>query len=458
MLKRVLVANRGEIAARILRACREMNIETVAVFSEADRGSLFTTLATQAICIGNAAAKESYLNQDAILTVAKHTACDAIHPGFGFLSENASFAQAVCDAGITFIGPSPEVIATLGDKSTARKLMQDQGVPVVPGSKGCISTAKEALENAETLGYPVLLKATSGGGGRGMRRVYAAQEMEDSFNSAQAEALACFGEKGLYLEKLIENPRHVEVQILADSLGNIVHLGDRDCTLQRNHQKLLEEAPAQILSEETRARMAADALRGAEAVGYENAGTVEFVVAEDGSYYFIEMNTRIQVEHPVTEMICGINIVREQIRIASGLPLSFTQDEVVFKGHAIECRINAEDPHNDFCPCPGVIDYVHLPSGFGVRVDTVIHPHYEISPYYDSMIAKIIVHGRTRNEAIFRMRRALEETLIGGVSSTVPLHYMLMYNPDYISNHLDTGFLERNLSTLLRPLGEEAKL
>lgn len=458
MLKRVLVANRGEIAARILRACREMNIETVAVFSEADRGSLFATLATRAVCIGPAAAKESYLNQDAILTVAQLCECDSIHPGFGFLSENAEFAKRVRDLGLIFIGPSPEVIATLGDKSTARDLMKKHGVSVVPGSEGLLNTAEEAEQLASVLGYPVLLKATSGGGGRGMRRVFAPEEMEAAFSAAGSESLACFGEKGLYLEKLILNPRHVEIQILGDSHGTIAHLGDRDCTLQRNHQKLLEEAPAQILSEETRASMIEDALKAAHAVDYENAGTVEFVVAEDGSYYFIEMNTRIQVEHPVTEMVTGVNIVREQIRIASGLPLSFAQDDIVFRGHAIECRINAEDPASGFKPCPGLIDYLHLPSGFGVRVDTVIHPQCEVSPYYDSMIAKIIAYGRTRSEAIHRMRRALEETMITGIDTTIPLHYMLMYSPDYMANHVHTGFIDENLDALLQPLNERSAL
>lgn len=455
MLKRVLVANRGEIAARILRACREMNVETVAVFSEADRGSLFATLATQAVCIGPPPAQESYLNQDAILTVAKLWDCDSIHPGFGFLSENAGFAKRVGDQGLSFIGPGPEVIATLGDKSTARELMKGHGVPVVPGSDGLVSTAAEARGIANEIGYPVLLKATSGGGGRGMRRVFSPEEMEAAFNAAQAESQACFGEKGLYLEKLIERPRHVEIQVLADTLGTTVHLGSRDCTLQRNHQKLLEEAPAQILSKETEEAMIDDALRAARAVGYENAGTVEFVVAEDGSYYFIEMNTRIQVEHPVTEMITGINIVREQVRIASGLPLSFAQEEVDFKGHAVECRINAEDPQQGFKPCPGFVDNLHLPSGYGVRVDTAIHPQYEISPYYDSLIAKIITVGRTRNEAISRMRRALEETLVSGVETSIPLQYMLMYSPEYLANRIDTGFIERNLQSLLRPLGKE---
>jgi len=435
-----------------------MSIETVAVFSEADRGSLFSTLATQSFCIGGPLTKDSYLNQDAILTVADHCACDGIHPGFGFLSENAEFAQRVRDLGITFIGPAPDVIAALGDKNNARSLMRKQGVPVVPGSEGLLSTVGEALGLAEEIGYPVLLKASSGGGGRGMRRVHDAQEMEQAFSAAQAEALACFGENSLYLEKLVVNPRHVEVQVLADAFGTTVHLGDRDCTMQRNHQKVLEEAPALVLSEQTRESMLADALLAARSAGYENAGTVEFVVGEDGSYYFIEMNTRIQVEHPVTEMVTGINIVREQIRIASGLPLSFAQEDVEVVGHAIECRINAEDTENGFAPSPGLIDYLHLPSGFGVRVDTVIHPQYMVLPYYDSMIAKVIVHGRTRNEAIHRMRRALEETLITGIKTTIPLHYMLMYNPEYISNQFDTGFLERNIASLLRPLGEGVEL
>jgi len=434
-----------------------MNIETVAVFSEADRDSLFTTLATRAVCIGDAPAKSSYLNQDALLTVATHCGCDGVHPGFGFLSENAEFAQRVCDSGIKFIGPSPEVISLFGNKNRARALMREHGVPVVPGSDGLVATVDEALAIAEGIGYPVLLKAASGGGGRGMRNVFSAQEMQQAFETAQAEALACFGDHDLYLEKLILNPRHIEVQILGDSQGNIVHLGDRDCTLQRNHQKLVEEAPSHVLSDETRAHMAADALKAARAAGYESAGTVEFVVNKDGTYYFIEMNTRIQVEHPVTEMVTGVNIVREQLRIASGLPLQFTQDDIEVKGHAIECRINAEDPENGFAPCPGTIDRLNLPSGYGVRVDTVIHPDFVVSPYYDSMIAKIIVYGRTRNEAILRMRRALEETLISGIKTTIPLDYMLMYNPEYISNAIDTGFFERNLAALLRPLGEGAE-
>ncbi|MDR0888453.1 MAG: acetyl-CoA carboxylase biotin carboxylase subunit [Coriobacteriales bacterium] len=457
MLSKILVANRGEIAARILRACREMNIETVAVFSEADRDALFTTLATHAYCIGGPQPQDSYLNQDAILTVARATGCDGIHPGFGFLSENAQFAARVAEMGITFIGPSSEVINMLGDKNTARALMTSNNVPVVPGSDGLVADAKEACDVAARIGYPVLLKATAGGGGRGIREVDAPEQMEGEFNSARAEATAAFGDGGLYLEKLIVDPRHVEVQILADMFGNTLHLGDRDCSLQRNHQKLLEEAPACAISVETRERMHNAAINAARAAGYVNAGTVEFVVnPTTEEFYFIEMNTRIQVEHPVTEMITGINIVREQIRIASGLPLDFTQDEVVFNGHAIECRINAENPIDGFRPCPGTIDYLHLPSGFDVRVDSVLHHKYVVSPYYDSMIAKLIVHGRTRNEAILRMRRALEETVITGIDTTAPLLYMLMYNPDYLSNRINTGWLEHNLDSLLQPLKEEA--
>ncbi len=458
MLKRILIANRGEIAVRILRTCREMNIETVLVFSEADRDSLPTTLATEAYCIGGPQPKDSYLNQDAILTVAEHTGCDGIHPGFGFLSENAGFAVRARESGMAFIGPPAEVIAALGDKNQARSLMTSHAVPVVPGSEDLIDSTANALLIADELGYPVMIKAAAGGGGRGMRRVDSPDQMQSAFVSASSEAEACFGESAVYLEKLIVNPRHIEFQILADSHGNIVHLGERDCSLQRRHQKMVEEAPAQILSAQQREAMADAAIKAAQAAGYVNAGTVEFVVDQQGNFYFIEMNTRIQVEHPVTEMITGINIVAEQIRIASGLPLRFSQQDICFNGHAIECRINAEDPKRDFCPCPGDIDYLHLPGGFGVRVDSALHSNYRISPFYDSMIAKVIVHGRTRNEAICRMRRALEETLIGGVKTTVPLLYMLMYNPDFINNHIDTGFLERNLDELLQPLGMEVLL
>ncbi|MDR3307429.1 MAG: acetyl-CoA carboxylase biotin carboxylase subunit [Coriobacteriales bacterium] len=457
MLKRILVANRGEIAARILRACREMNIETVAVFSEADRGSLFTTLANRAVCIGAPHASQSYLNQDAIMTTALHTGCDAVHPGFGFLSENPAFAQLVETNGLTFVGPSSSTISLLGDKSAARGLMRQHGIPVVPGSNGTVATAEEALEVARALGFPVLVKAAAGGGGRGMRRVDNEGQMGTGFSAACAEALACFGDAQVYVEKLVVNPRHIEFQILADAHGATIHLGERDCSLQRNHQKVLEEAPAQVLDDEMRTAMGAVAVKAAQAAGYVNAGTVEFIVDGD-AFYFIEMNTRIQVEHPVTEMVTGVNIVREQIRIASGLPLRLTQEEVVIDGHAIECRINAEEPAHGFRPCPGTVEHLHLPNGFGVRVDTALHAGCTLSPYYDSMIAKVIVHGHTRNEAILRMRRALEETVISGVKTNVGLLYMLMYRPEFLGNHIDTGFIERNLDTLLQPVKEEATL
>jgi acetyl-CoA carboxylase biotin carboxylase subunit len=454
MLKRILVANRGEIAARILRACRDMNIETVAVFSEADRGALFTTLANRAICIGPAPASASYLNQEAIITAALGTGCDAVHPGFGFLSESPSFASAVKEAGLVFIGPPAHTIASLGDKNVARELMREAGVPVVPGSVGLIATAQEAKDTAETLGYPVLLKAVAGGGGRGIRRIDGPDEVERALSEAQGEALAFFGDGGVYLEKLIVNPRHIEFQILADEHGAVIHLGERDCSMQRNHQKVLEEAPSQVLSDEQRREMGEASVRAAKAAGYVNAGTVEYLFDASGQFFFIEMNTRLQVEHPITEMVTGVNIVREQIRIASGLPLSITQDEVSLNGHAIECRLNAEDPTSGFRPSPGTIGQLHLPGGFGVRVDTVLHPGYVVSPYYDSMIAKIIVHGATRHEAILRMRRALEETLVAGIATNTSLLYLLMYSPAYLNNVIDTGFLERNLETLLSPMQE----
>ncbi|MDR0905009.1 MAG: acetyl-CoA carboxylase biotin carboxylase subunit [Oscillospiraceae bacterium] len=458
MLKRILVANRGEIAVRILRACREMRIETVAVYSEADRGALFTTLATRAVCIGPAPAKDSYLNMDAVLTVATETECDGLHPGFGFLSENPVFAAKVRECGIVFIGPPGEIIAQLGDKSAARRIMRDAGVPVVPGSDGLVATAAEARKIAEKLGYPVFIKATAGGGGRGMRRADSAAELDGAFSEASGEARAAFGDGGVYVEKLIENPRHIEFQTLADTFGDVIHLGERDCTLQRRNQKVVEESPSPSIDEDTRRAMGAAAVRAAKAAGYVNAGTVEFILDGDGNYYFIEMNTRLQVEHPVTEMVTGVDIVREQIHIASGLALRYTQEDIVTSGHAIECRVNAEDPENDFRPCPGRIDHLHLPGGFGVRVDTGLFPGVEISPYYDSMIAKVIVHGRTRNEAVLRMRRALEELLVTGVKTNHGLLYMLMFSTDFLRSRTDTGFIERNLGALLSPVEKEMSL
>ena len=458
MLKRVLVANRGEIAVRIIRTCREMNIETIAVYSEADRNALFVTLATKSVCIGGNRATDSYLNMNNLIVTALKTGCDSVHPGFGFLSENSEFARLVRENGLIFIGPAPEVMDRMGNKSAARELMREYNVPVVPGSDGTVDNSDEAITIAEKLGYPVLVKASSGGGGRGMRRADSAQELPRAFDEARAEAVACFGDGSMYIEKLIVDPRHIEFQILADNFKNVLHLGERDCSIQRRNQKMLEESPSKALTSELREKMGAAAIMAATAAGYTNAGTVEFVTDSEGNFYFIEMNARIQVEHPVTEMITGIDIVREQIRIASDLPLRMTQEEVTFSGHAIEVRLNAEDPENNFSPCPGRIEYLNLPGGFGVRVDTAMFSGCEISPYYDSMIAKIIVHGHTRNEAILRMRRALEELLAVGVKTNLGLLYMILYNPEFIKGRYDVGFIERNLDNLLKLVSKDMTL
>ena len=449
MFKKILIANRGEIAVRILRACREMNIDAVTVYSTADAESLHAMFAEQAVCIGPPRAADSYLNQEAILTVARATGCDAIHPGYGFLSENAEFADAVRAAGMAFIGPSGDVIRKMGHKSAARALMQSVGVPVVPGSDGLVRTAEEAKAIADRIGYPVLIKATAGDGGRGMRRVYEPETVEDLFREAAAESLACFGSDEMYLEKLIENPRHIEFQILADRYGNVIQLGERDCSVQRKNQKLLEETPSHALTPELRARMGEAAVRAARAAGYENAGTVEFVLAPDRQFYFIEMNTRIQVEHPVTEMVTDMDLVREQIRIAAGLPLKLRQEDVTFRGHAIECRINAEDPSRGFAPCPGRADFVYFPGGPGVRIDTCLYNGYEISPYYDSMAAKIIAWAPSRLEAIRRMRRALEELTVDGLRTNVELMHQILYHPVFVRGNYTTAFLDEHLDTLL---------
>ncbi len=454
MLKRVLVANRGEIAVRIIRACREMDIETVAVYSTADRESLHVQLATRSVCIGGPRAQESYLCQENVLSAALATGCDAVHPGFGFLSENPDFARRVEEAGLIFIGPAPEVIEKMGQKSAARQLMMESGVPVVPGSQGAVETPEEAAALAKELGYPVLIKASAGGGGRGMRRVDAPEDLAEAFATARAEAVACFGDGSMYLEKLILSPKHIEFQILADGQGHVIHLGERDCSIQRRNQKLMEESPSRALTPALREEMGAAAVQAARATGYRSAGTVEFVLDREGRYYFIEMNTRIQVEHPVTEMVTGLDLVKEQLRIAAGLPLSVTQEEVQFSGHAIECRINAEDPANGFLPSPGKVEFLHLPGGCGVRVDTMLYPGYTTSPYYDSMVAKVIVHGSTRLEAIRRMRRALEELMIRGFATNQELEYLILYHPEYLKGQYDTGFLERNLPGLLAERGE----
>ena len=450
MLKRVLIANRGEIAVRIIRACRELDIETVAVYSTADAQSLPVQLATRAVCIGPPRAADSYLNQTAVLTAAVESGCDGVHPGYGFLSENADFADLCARCGLKFIGPSGDVIRRMGNKAAARALMQSAGVPVVPGSDGPVPDAETAAQVAEKIGYPVLLKASAGGGGRGMRRVYDPENLISAFEEARAEAVACFGDGEMYLEKLILNPRHIEFQILADSQGNVVHLGERDCSIQRRNQKLMEESPSRALTDELRARMGRDAVQAARACGYEGAGTVEFVLDSAGNYYFIEMNTRIQVEHPITEMVTGLDLVREQLRIAAGLELPVQQEQVNLTGHAIEVRVNAEDPAHDFRPAPGVTRFLHLPGGCGVRVDTALYNGCELSPWYDSLAAKVIVHAPTRLQAIRRMRRALEELVVEGYPTGADLAHMILYHPDYLKGEYDTGFLAQNLESLLR--------
>lgn len=452
------MANRGEIAVRIIRACRDMNIETVAVYSEVDRDALFVTLSNQAVCVGKKRSAESYLNINNIISAAVKTGCDAVHPGFGFLSENPEFARKVSENGLIFIGPDADVIEKLGNKSEARRLMLEGGVPVVPGSDGIVSTAGEAKELAEKLGYPVLIKASSGGGGRGMRKSSGPEDIVSSFETASAEALSCFGDGSVYMEKLIINPRHIEIQVLADNYGNTVHLGERECSIQRRNQKMLEESPSRAIDDAVRDRMGSIAVTAAKTAGYKNAGTVEFVLDENQNFYFIEMNTRIQVEHPVTEMVTGIDIVREQLRIASGAKLRYKQSDVTFSGHAIECRINAEDAENGFMPSPGKIDFLHLPGGYGVRVDTALYSGCEISPYYDSMVAKVIVHGNTRTEAILRMRRALEEFVVLGVKTNLGLLYMILYNPDFLKGRYNTGFIEANLENLLKPVEKDMML
>ena len=449
MLKRVLIANRGEIALRIIRACRELDVETVAVYSQADESSLAAQVATRSLCIGPARASDSYLNQEALLTAARATGCDAIHPGYGFLSENPDFADRCVEAGLRYIGPSGDVIRKMGSKAAARTLAQNAGVPVVPGSDGPLSGVVQARELADRVGYPVLLKASAGGGGRGMRQVDGPEDLERAYQAAQAEAVACFGNGEMYLEKLILHPRHIEFQIMADGQGHVVHLGERDCSIQRRRQKLVEESPSRALTPELRERMGAAAVAAARAAGYVGAGTVEFVLSPEGDFYFIEMNTRIQVEHPVTELVTGVDLVREQLRVAAGLPLSFTQEDVRVSGHAIECRINAEDLEHDFRPCPGRTEFLHLPGGPGVRVDTALYTGYEVPPYYDSLVAKVLVHAPTRLEAIRRMRRALEELVIEGYPTNAALAHLIMHDPEFVRGQYDTSFLDRNLEKLL---------
>lgn len=450
MLRRVLIANRGEIALRILRTCREMGIDTVAVYSEADAEALYVQLAGQAVCIGPAKAADSYLNQSAILTVAKATGCDAVHPGYGFLSENADFADACKREGLIFIGPPGNVIRKAGSKAAARSIMRAAGVPVTPGSDGPVRTVEEALAVAGQVGYPVLLKASAGGGGRGIRRCDSPEELPAAFAEAKTESLACFGNDEMYLEKLIQKPRHIEVQILADQFGNIVYLGNRDCSVQRRNQKLIEEAPAWNLSEGMSRRMGEAAVRAAAAVEYENAGTVEFLVDREGEhFYFMEMNTRIQVEHGITELVCGMDLVREQLRIASGLALEEKQEDICVKGHAIECRINAEEPGKNFRPCPGTAEFLHFPGGLGVRVDSALYQGLNLPPYYDSLAAKLLVHAPTRLEAIRKMRRCLEEFTLEGFATNAEFSYQILNHPVFVRGNTTTAFLEEALPALL---------
>jgi len=441
MFSKVLIANRGEIALRIHRACREMGIKTVAVHSTTDHDAMHVRLADESVCIGPAPAKDSYLNKAAIIAAATITNADAIHPGYGFLSENADFAQMVEEHGITFIGPSPDHIRMMGDKITAKQAAISVGIPCVPGSAGGIDSEEHALEEAARIGYPVLIKATAGGGGKGMKHAGSPEELREAFRLARSEAKAAFGNPDVYMEKYLQKPRHIEMQVLADSHGNVVHLGERDCSLQRRHQKVLEEAPSPVLSPEARAeigRITADAIRK---LGYRNAGTIEFLY-ENGEFYFIEMNTRLQVEHPVTEAITGIDIVREQLRIAAGEPLGYGQDQVVFKGHAIECRINAEDPET-FAPSPGKVGNYHAPGGLGVRIDSGLYSGYKVPPNYDSMVAKLIVYGTDRDECLRRAHRALGEFVIEGIKTTIPLHQRLVLAEDFIKGDYDIHWLEK---------------
>ena len=441
MFKRVLIANRGEIAVRVIRACRELGIPTVAVYSEADANSLHVRLATDAFCIGPAPSINSYLSIPSIVSTALATGCDAIHPGYGFLSERAEFAEICKMHGIKFIGPSAESMRKMGDKATARKTMIENNVPVTPGT-GIVKTAKEIKDFANKVGYPIILKATAGGGGKGMRVVRNDDEVETNLDLCQQEADKFFGNPNVYAEKFLENPRHIEVQVIGDSYGNVIHLGERDCSIQRRHQKLLEEAPSPAIDEETRKEMGAAAVRAAKAIHYEGVGTCEFLLDNDGKWYFMEMNTRVQVEHCVTEMISRIDIVREQILVASGEKLGYTQDDVKLKGHAIECRINAEDPDNDFMPCPGKIDGYLAPGGFGIRVDSHVYPGYSIPPYYDSMIGKLICWGENRKQARRRMYQALKEYVIAGIKTTIPFHQKIVEDEVFKSGNFNTGFIE----------------
>ena len=443
MLKKVLIANRGEIAVRIIRACREMGISTVAVYSEADKTALHRTLADEAICIGPAPSHKSYLNIKAIIEAACLTGCDSIHPGFGFLSENSHFAKICEEIGIKFIGPSYHLIDLLGNKSKAKQTMKSAGVPVVPGSDGLVESKEQCKQIGKQIGYPVMLKASAGGGGRGIRVAYTEEELCHNYDLVKQEAKSAFGDDSWYMEKFIENPRHVEIQILGDEHGNAIHLGERDCSVQRRNQKVLEESPSGAIDEKTRKKMGEVAVKAVKEIGYSNAGTIEFLVDKYQKFYFMEMNTRVQVEHPVTEMVTGIDIIKEQVKIASGEKLSYEQTGIVFTGHSLEARVNAENPDKNFMPCPGKITGLHLPGGNGVRIDTAIYAGYTVPQNYDSMLAKVIVHGKTREESIAKMKSALAEFVIEGIDTNIDFLIRILENKNFITNHYDTSFIQK---------------
>lgn len=446
LFNKILIANRGEIAVRIIRACREMGIQTVAVYSEIDRDALHVDLADQAVCIGPARARESYLNAENIISATVLTGAEAIHPGFGFLAENSKFAEMCRECNIVFIGPDPEVIQMMGNKAKARQMMAEAGVPVVPGADGVLEDFNHTVRAAEEIGYPVMLKASAGGGGKGIRVVRSTDELKKAFDTARTEAKAAFNDDSMYLEKYLEEPRHIEFQILADHYGNVIHLGERDCSVQRRNQKVIEEAPSTILTPELRREMGEVAVSAAKAVGYKNAGTVEFLIDKSGAYYFMEMNTRIQVEHPVTELVTGLDIVQEQIKIAFGEKLTTRQENVDIKGHAIECRINAENPALGFRPSPGKVNILLWPGGSGVRLDSALYNGYEIPPTYDSMVAKLITHGRDRTEAINKMRRALDEFIIEGIDTNIEFLFQILNNEKFINGEIDTSFIVKEFN------------
>ena len=450
MLKKILIANRGEIAVRIIRACRELGIRTVAVYSEIDKNSLHKELADEAVCIGPAPSNKSYLNVKAIIEAACLTGCDGIHPGYGFLSENSSFAKMCDEIGIKFIGPTHKMIELMGNKSKAKETMKNAGVPVVPGSDGLVDNVLEAIKVALRIGYPVILKASSGGGGKGIRIAYNEKELVKFYDLVRQEAKISFNDDSIYIEKFIENPRHIEVQVMADEHGNVIHLGERDCTVQRNNQKMLEETPSGVITDKLRQKMGKITVNALKEIGYSNVGTIEYLLDKNKDFYFMEMNTRVQVEHPITETITGVDIIKEQLRIASGEKLQYKQDDIKFTGHSLEARINAENPYKNFMPCPGEIKELHIPGGNGVRIDTAIYPGYKIPPTYDSMIAKIIVHGKDRNESIAKMKSALGEFIIDGISTNIDFLYKILEDEDFINNNYDTSFIAKKFVNKLQ--------